>query len=85
MRKTILCTATVDLLNADKKIVYTNITCKEVITQYGSTVYIGIAMVYPHWKSYISILTFNLKLISRYQREECVKNNHETKIGWSVM
>ena len=26
------------------------------ITQYGSTVYIGIAMVYPHWKSYIGIL-----------------------------
>ena len=22
------------------------------ITQYGSTVYIGIAMVYPHWKPY---------------------------------
>ena len=37
------------------------------ITQYGSTVYIGIAVVYPHWKPYVRILfifTFNLKLIS---------------------
>ena len=34
------------------------------ITQYDSTVYIGIDMVYPHWKQYIRILfifTFNLK------------------------
>ena len=40
--------------------------CTSLITQYGSTVYIGIAMVYPRWKPYIRILfifTFNLKLI----------------------
>ena len=35
-----------------------------VITQYGSTVYIGIAMVYPHWKPYIRfIITFTFSLL----------------------
>ena len=33
------------------------------ITQYGSTVYIGIAMVYPPYIR-IFIFTFNLRLIS---------------------
>ena len=27
---------------------YNAYTCMYIITQYGSTVYIGIAMVYPH-------------------------------------
>ena len=34
------------------------------ITQYGSTVYIGIAMVYPHWKPYIRFfITFTFSLL----------------------
>ena len=34
------------------------------ITQYGSTVYIGIAMVYPHWKPYIRFfITFSFSLL----------------------
>ena len=60
------------------------------ISQYGSTVYIGIAMVYPHCKPYIRILfifTFNFKLISLLicQGRERVKNNLYTKIGSNVM
>ena len=34
------------------------------ITQYGNTVYIGIAMVYPHWKPYIRFfITFTFSLL----------------------
>ena len=37
---------------------------REYITQYGSTVYIGIAMVYPHWKPYIRFfITFTFGLL----------------------
>ena len=53
---------------------------RSLVTQYGSTVYIGIAMVYPHWKPYIRILfifTFNLKLIS-------LLNDIKVKNVWKI-
>ena len=46
------------------------------ITQYGGTVYIGIAMVYPHWKPYIykDFVHFHFQFESfNDQGEECVK------------
>ena len=43
--------------------VHVHCTCT-CITQYGSTVYIGIAMVYCHWKPYIRFfITFTFSLL----------------------
>ena len=53
------------------------------ITQYGSTVYIGIAMVYPHWKPYIRILfifTFIYHLLHSLHHESSLLL---IKKGWS--
>ena len=35
-------------LSSEQKFIYLLESSNKVITQYGSTVYIGIAMVYPH-------------------------------------
>ena len=51
------------------------------ITQYGSTVYIGIYKDFVHFHFQFEV-DFTLMI---YQGEECVKNNQYTKIGCVVM